>query len=95
MSILTELPDDVLIDRLQRGAFSYLIEFANAENGLVADTSRDQSPCSIAVVGFALSCYPIAVTNGWVSRAFAVSRTLTTLRFFWNSPQSERPDATG
>jgi hypothetical protein len=95
MSTLTELPDDVLIDRLQRGAFSYLIEFANAENGLVADTSRDQSPCSIAVVGFALSCYPIAVTNGWVSRAFAVSRTLTTLRFFWNSPQSERPDATG
>jgi len=28
-------------------------------------------------------------------RAAAVERTLTTLRFFWNSPQGPEPDATG
>jgi hypothetical protein len=95
MDPLTTLQDELLIDRLQRGAFSYFTEFANPENGLVADTSRDGSPCSIAVVGFALSCYPVAVERGWISRASAVSRTLATLRFFWDSPQSDQPDATG
>jgi hypothetical protein len=87
--------DIELITRLQRGAFSYFIDFANADNGLVADTSRPMSPCSIAVVGFALSCYPVGVEHGWISRAEAAKRTFTTLRFFMESPQSEDADATG
>jgi hypothetical protein len=90
------LPQDhALVARLQQGAFSYLIEFADSDTGLVADTSRLGSPCSIAVVGFALSCYPIAVRNGWLSRADAVSRTLKVLRFLARSTQSDAPDATG
>ena len=95
MEPLASLPDDALIERLQRGAFSYLDSYCNVDNGLVADTSRLGSPCSIAVVGFALSSYPIAVRNGWMSRSQAVSRTLTTLRFFWDSPQNADPTATG
>lgn len=90
-----QLSDDALTIRLQRAAFSYLIDYADAETGLVADTSRDGSPCSIAVVGFALSCYPIAVENGWLSRADAAARTLKVLRFFSDSTQSAAPDATG
>ena len=89
------LPDDVLLDRFQRAAFEYFLENYNPANGLVADNSRAQSPCSIAVVGFALSCYPIGVERGWIGRADAVSRTLTVLRFFWNSSQNTSPDATG
>jgi hypothetical protein len=92
---LAALPDDALLDRLQRGAFAYLADYCNPENGLVADTSRAGSPTSIAVVGFALSCYPVAVERGWMSRAEAAARTLKTLRFFWNSPQNDRPNATG
>ncbi len=95
MEALTTLSDAALLDRLQRGAFSYLTEYANDENGLVADTSRPGSPCSIAVVGFALSCYPVAVKNGWMSREEAAARTRATLLFFWNSPQNDQPDATG
>jgi hypothetical protein len=87
--------DEVLIDRLQHGAFDYFCDYTNAANGLVADTSRPGSPCSIAVVGFALSCYPVAVQRGWVSRQAAAQRVLTALRFFWMSPQSEEPNATG
>ncbi|MEO9230352.1 MAG: glucoamylase family protein [Devosia sp.] len=90
-----QLSDDALIIRLQRAAFSYFIDYADAKTGLVADTSRKRSPCSIAVVGFALSCYPIAVKNGWLSRTDAASRTLTVLRFFSQSTQSDAPDATG
>ncbi|HVA15318.1 MAG TPA: glucoamylase family protein [Stellaceae bacterium] len=95
MDTLAALSDDALIDRLERGAFSYFAEYTNAENGLVADTSRDQSPCSIAVVGFALSCYPVAVERGWMSREAAAAQTLKTLRFFWSASQSDQPDATG
>jgi hypothetical protein len=95
MAELAQLSDDALVDRLQRAAFTYLTQYANSENGLVADTSRSRSPCSIAVVGFALSCYPAAVNNGWLSRAEAASRTLKTLRFFSQSSQADRPDATG
>src|SRR5690348_12073954 len=87
--------DQALLERFQRGAFDYFLRWSNPENGLVADTSRDNSPCSIAVVGFALSCYPVAVERGWMSRADAARRTLSTLDFFWNSLQSSDPEATG
>jgi hypothetical protein len=87
--------DAELIARLQRGAFSYFVDFANTDNGLVADTSRPGSPCSIAVVGFALSCYPIGVERGWITRDDAAKRTLAALHFFMNSAQSEAADATG
>jgi hypothetical protein len=92
---LLALSDDALLDRLQRGAFDYFMQNNNFQTGLVADTSRRNSPCSIAVVGFALSCYPIAVERGWISRKVAATLTLKTLRFFWSCPQSDRPDATG
>jgi len=35
------------------------------------------------------------VKNGWMSRAAAAKQTLKTLRSFWDSPQSDQPDATG
>jgi len=95
MESLEALSDADLLDRLQRGAFAYLADHTNPENGLVADTSREGSPCSIAVVGFALSCYPVAVENGWMSREKAASLTLRTLRFFANGAQDDQPDATG
>lgn len=95
MEDLAALSDDPLVTRLQRGAFSYLIDHSNPRNGLVADTSRAGSPCSIAVVGFALSCYPVGVRNGWTSREDAASRTLAALRFFTESTQSDQRDATG
>ena len=87
--------DDQLLEQLQNAAFNYFLEYADATTGLVADTSRKGSPASIAVVGFALSCYPIGVERGWIARADAASQTLRVLRFFWNSAQSAEADATG
>lgn len=87
--------DEALLDRLQRAAFGYFLATVNPANGLVADTSREHSPCSIGVVGFALSAYPVAVERGWMSRADAVLRTLATLRFFCASAQNESAQATG
>lgn len=78
--------DDAILDRLQRAAFDYFWLRCNPANGLIPDTSHPGSPASIAVVGFALSCYPIAVERGWIQREDAIRRTLATLRFFWRGP---------
>lgn len=83
------------LDQLQRAAFGYFLQAVNPANGLIADTSRENSPASIGVVGFALSAYPVAVERGWMARADAVERSLATLRFFHDSDQSESPEATG
>lgn len=92
---LCTLADDALLERLQRAAFGYFVETMNPANGLVPDTSRENSPVSIAVVGFALSVYPAAVERGWMDRGEAVQRCLLALRFFHASDQSGSPTATG
>jgi hypothetical protein len=84
-----------MLDGLQRAAFDYFVQHTNQENGLVADTSRPGSHASIAVVGFALSAYPVGIERGWIARAEALRRCLATLRFFERSDQSGRPDSTG
>ena len=91
-SILT---DDALLDRLQHAAFDYFQQTVNPLNGLVADNSRDNAPVSIAVVGFALASYPVAVERGWIERDDAVRRTLAALHFFCDSDQSGSLTATG
>jgi NADPH:quinone reductase-like Zn-dependent oxidoreductase len=90
---MIELPDDIL--ELQRSAFRYFLDYTNANNGLVADNTVEDAPCSIAATGLGLSCYPIAVANGWLKRADAAERVLTALRFFEHSPQGPEADATG
>src|SRR5207253_8300420 len=73
----------------------YFLKETNPENGLVPDSTRQEAPCSIAPTGFALAAYPIGVERGFITRKDAIKRTLTTLRFFWNSPHGPEPDATG
>jgi hypothetical protein len=95
VTLVGRTDDAVMLDRLQRAAFDYFPQAVNPANGLVADTSRENSPASIAVVGFALSAYPVAVERGWMPRADAVERSLAALRFFRDSDQSGSPEATG
>ena len=87
--------DEAWLDALQRAAFGYFTEAVNPISGLVTDTSRAPTPVSIAVVGFALSVYPVGVERGWLTRADALARCLTTLRFFASSDQSGSETATG
>ena len=86
---------EAMLDLLQRESFEYFLREYNPANGLVADKTKDQWPASIAAVGLALAVYPVAVERGYMPRADAVTRTLTTLRFLWNSPHGPEPDATG
>jgi len=83
------------LDALERVTFDYFLKEANPENGLVPDSTRQGSPCSIAATGFGLASYPVGVERGFITRDEAITRTLLTLRFFWNSAQGPEPDVTG
>jgi hypothetical protein len=87
--------EDAELELLQQKSFSYFLHETNPTNGLVADKTAADCPASIAATGFALASYPVAVERGFISRNAAIERTLTTLRFFWNSPQGLEPDSTG
>src|ERR1039457_1707114 len=96
----TNAPDSALsaqseLEMLQHQSFSYFLHETNPDNGLVVDKTATDWPASIAATGFALAAYPVAVERRFMPRAAAVERTLTTLRFFWNSKQGPEPDATG
>jgi hypothetical protein len=91
-----ESPDETLWC-LQRDTFRYFWEeiYPVPDNGLIADNTGEGAPASIAVVGFALAAYPVAVERGLLPRDKGVARTLATLRFFRDSPHGPEPDATG
>ncbi|WVT72128.1 glucoamylase family protein [Sinorhizobium chiapasense] len=91
----TENAELFQIDSLQRAAFGYFLDHADPATGLIADTSLPGAPSSIAATGFGLSCYPIGVARGWISRREASRRVLTALRFLSESRQSRDQRASG
>lgn len=92
---LVDLGDDALLDTLQQAAFGWLLETVNPANGLVPDNSDKGAPASIAVVGFALSSWPVGVSRGWISRERALALTLAALRFFATAEQGGDETGTG
>src|SRR5688500_8653475 len=80
---------------LQERTFGYFTRERNAETGLVNDSTRPESPASIAASGFACACYAVAADHGIMSRAEAAAKVAHALRFLWGAEQSESPSATG
>jgi len=83
------------LNKLQKDTFSFFLKETNPENGLVPDSTREGAFCSTTAVGLALASYTVAVEREFMTRAEAIERTLTTLRFFWESPQGKGIDAIG
>jgi hypothetical protein len=81
--------------QLQKDSFQYFIDLTNPSNGLIPDTDHIESAASIAGMGFALSCYPIAVEKKFISRSEAIEKITVALNFFAESEQSESENATG
>ncbi len=86
---------DAFLQDLEHRTFEFFWERSNPANGLTPDRWPTPTFSSIAAVGFALTAYPIGVERGWVSRADADARVLTTLRFLWTAPQDSTTDAAG
>lgn len=87
--------DEMMLDSIQRKTFLYFLNEMNPENGLVKDRSTEDSPSSIAAIGFGMPVYAIAAERGWLSREEAAEITLAAMQFFANSVQSPEADATG
>ena len=86
------------LDELEKRTFKFFRDSANTANGEIPDHwPQDQGDyfSSIAAVGFGLTAYGIGVERGWMKRNEAVKRTLATLRFFHDAPQSDALDASG
>jgi len=74
------------MEKLQHESFSYFcmrripstVGDRQDRGGLAGEHCRHR---------LALAAYPVAVERGFMPRVAAVERTLTTLRFFWNSAQ--------
>ncbi|MBD2751714.1 glucoamylase family protein [Spirosoma validum] len=85
--------DNAFLDSLQRDTFRFFWETTNPANGMVPDRAPSQSFASIAAVGFGLTSYLIGVERSYITRDQAAERTVKTLRFFAQAPQSDK--ATG
>src|SRR5262249_14160003 len=80
---------EAFLDTVQERTFRFFWDSANPRNGLVPDRWPTPSFSSIAAIGFGLTAYPVGVERGYVTRAEAERRTLTTLLFLWNAPQGD------
>lgn len=87
--------EETFLDTLQYRSFLYFLNEINPKNGLVKDRSTNDSPASIAAVGWAIPVWAIGAEKKWISRQKACELTLSALRFFYHSEQSAKPDATG
>ena len=89
------LARDAMLTDLQRESFGYFVHEVNEANGLVLDKTAPDWPASIAAVGMALTCYPVGVQRGLMTRAQALQRSLVTLRFLLACEQGPSPTASG
>src|SRR5437762_13884813 len=74
------------LDTVEARTFHHFWDLTNATNGLTPDRSPTLSFSSIAAVGFALTAYPIALARGYITRADARQRIVTTRRCFRTAP---------
>jgi hypothetical protein len=78
---------DPFLADVESRSFEYFWRTTDARTGLTPDRSPSPSFSSIAAIGFALTAYPIGVSEGYVTREQAAERTLTTLRTLYELPQ--------
>jgi hypothetical protein len=87
--------DDPFVHELQERTFRWFADVTPVETGLTPDRWPNETFCSVAAVGFALTVWPIGVRRGWMSRDEARTRTLNTLRFFRDLPQGPETSGVG
>jgi hypothetical protein len=84
---------DPLFEDIEKRTFNFFWETAEPGTGLVPDRWPKPPFASIAAVGFALNAYAVGVERGYVTRAQARDRVLTTLRFLHDAPEGTDPAA--
>jgi len=78
---IEKIPTDELLELVQKRTFNYFWDFAEPNSGCARERSQDDaydghSPRLIATgaTGFGISCFPAAVSRGWITRDEAIAR---------------------
>jgi hypothetical protein len=79
--------ETAFLDSLEQRTFHYFWDLSDPRTGLTPDRWPTRSFISVGAMGFALTAYPIGAERGYVTRAEAAERALSTLRFMWRAPQ--------
>ncbi len=72
--------DNVLLDEIQRGCFSFLWNEVGDPVPLTKDRLTNDRISSLAGVGFQLSAIPIGIERGWITRQQGLDRCLAILQ---------------
>lgn len=89
------LPDEELLELIQRKSLDYFLFERSQRTGLVRDRAknfqdeRGNPPASIAATGFALAIYGAAASRNWIDYGSARAMTIATLKFFLNEAPQE------
>lgn len=82
--------DEQFLEKLEYDSINYFIRESNPSNGLIRDSSRPGSPCSVAAVGFGLTAICIGESRGWVKKDDAYNIVLKTLKTFRDKVPNEK-----
>ncbi|MBW7887665.1 MAG: Tat pathway signal protein [Bacteroidetes bacterium] len=85
---------DGFLDSLQRRTFNFFWETTDAKTGLTPDRYPNITFSSTAAIGFALTSYGIGAERGYVTRAQAAQRVLSTLQFLLSVKQGNESEGT-
>src|SRR5580692_10686651 len=87
---LAALPDDELLEQVQRQTFRFFWEGGHPVSGLAADRRVAGAPANdlaaIGGSGFGLMCIIVAVERGWITRQAAVTRINAMLDLLTRAP---------
>ena len=84
--------DEALLRKIQQDSFQYFIAHSHPETGLTYDSSRADSPVSIAATGFALASYAVASANGWLAYREAYEKIEESLKKITTDRTQETPE---
>ena len=79
-SVIERISEDELLELVQKQTFSYFWEFADATSGMAKESPKN-AVITIGGSGFGISCYPIAVERGWITKNEAIVRMRKVLTF--------------
>ena len=68
-----------LLRKIEQDTLRYFLREADANTGLVRDSSRAGSPSSVAATGFGLAAWAIGADRGWITHDLAQNKILKAL----------------
>jgi len=83
--IVDVLSSNELLDLVQKQTFKYFWDFADPMSGMARERTQTPNMVTIGGSGFGISCFPVAITRGWISKAEGIQQLKKILTFLENA----------